>query len=326
MVIRNTVLNIGTPPESPAPAARPGPNRRRPRSGTSSAVKLPAVDYVSPRSVEETIRLLDRHGDDARLLSGGQSLMPMLAFRLAACGVLIDLQHVPGLDGIVVNADGVELGARVRWRDIERDPRLRTAHPLLAAAVAHIAHYQIRNRGTVGGSLAHADPAAELPAVAVTCDAQIVVLGPGGRRTIPAGAFFRSALVTALDPRELIVALRLPPWPPQRRFGFQEFARRRGDFALAGVAAFYDLDARGAIVRPHVGAFGVADTPLRLHDAEQALEGAQPGESVFTQAAEVGVRDIEARSDIHADGDYRRALLGTLLSRALKASMGSTPS
>src|SRR5207248_4872203 len=147
----------------------------------------------------------------------------------------------------LLHTDGVHLGARVRWRDIEDDKRLRTAHPLLVEAISHVAHYQIRNRGTVGGSLAHADPAAEMPGIAVTCDAQIVVAGPKGTRTVAAGQFFTGALSTVLADDELIVEVRLPAWPRQRRWAFEEFSRRRGDFALASVAVFYDSDGAGAL-------------------------------------------------------------------------------
>jgi aerobic carbon-monoxide dehydrogenase medium subunit len=287
-------------------------------------VKLPPIEYASPRSVEEVIGLLSRHEDDAKILSGGQSLIPLLALRVAACRLLIDLKYVRGLDRIVIGSDGVELGARVRWYDIEQDQRLRSAHPLLAEAVPHIAHYQIRNRGTVGGSLAHADPAAELPALAVACEAQIVAAGPNGLRSIPANEFFLSPLVTALGPHEMIIAVRFPAWPSRRRYAFIEFARRRGDFALAGAVAFYDPDKRGRISNPHVGAFGVADTPVRLFAAEAALEGALPDERVFARAAKLGTTDLDARSDIHADHEYRRGLLTTLLIRALQKAARQT--
>ena len=153
-------------------------------------MKLPLLDYASPRSVAEAVELLAQHEGEAKVISGGQSLMPMLAFRLASPKLLVDLRHVPELDRITIDDTGVELGAKVRWRDIETDRRLDTTHPLLVAAIKHVAHYQIRNRGTVGGSVAHADPAAELPAIAVTCDAEIVVVGPAGRRSIPAVEFF----------------------------------------------------------------------------------------------------------------------------------------
>jgi carbon-monoxide dehydrogenase medium subunit len=263
-------------------------------------------------------RLLNAR-QDAKILSGGQSLIPMLAFRLADCGLLVDLKRVPGLDQIVIDETGIEIGAKVTWRQLERNERLRAAHPLISTTLLHIAHYQIRNRGTVGGSLAHADPAAELPAVAVTCDAQIVVTGRHGSRTIPAREFFLSPLVTALESDEVIVALRLPSWPTGRRYGFEEFAMRRGDFALAGAIVFFDQDDRGRIRNPHVGAFGVADTPVRLPQAEAVLTDAFPDEQIFARAA-AAVDDFQTRSDIHAGADYRRALLRTLIARALQAA------
>jgi CO/xanthine dehydrogenase FAD-binding subunit len=280
-------------------------------------VKFPSLSYLTPQSLDEAISLLEKHGADAKLLSGGQSLMPMLAFRLASCSILIDLRLVPGLDGIAITDEGVQLGAKVRWRDIEHDARLPAAYPLLAIAVKNIAHYAIRNRGTVGGSLAHGDPASELPALAVTCDATIEVAGPAGRRSLPADEFFLSPLVTALQPNDVIVSLRFPSWPKSRSFGFREFSRRRGDFAMAGAIVFYDKDENGNIHSPHVGAFGIGDTPLRLGEAEDFLKGTRATTPIFAEAAALGVRDIEVRSDIHADSDYRRALLETMVARAL---------
>lgn len=279
-------------------------------------MKLPAITYLVPKSVEEAIALLDRHDGDAKILSGGQSLMPMLAFRLASCSILLDIKMLPNLDRIVLSDDGLELGARVRWRDIERDSTLPICHPLLAAAVKHIAHYAIRNRGTVGGSLAHGDPASELPALAVTCGATIEIAGPAGKRRLPAESFFLSPLVTALETNEIILSVRFPTWPAGRKYGFREFSRRKGDFALAGAIAFYDTK-DGRICSPHIGAFGVGDQPARLTDAEQVLLGKDPNPDVFSRAAAIGVQSLEFRSDIHADADYRRSLLETLITRAL---------
>jgi carbon-monoxide dehydrogenase medium subunit len=281
-------------------------------------LKLPPLDYASPTSVAEAVHLLAQHQGDAQVISGGQSLMPMLAFRLTTPSLLVDLRRVRGLDRIEIDGAGVTLGAKVRWRDIEEDDRLVAVHPLLAEAVKHVAHYQIRNRGTVGGSLAHADPAAELPAIAVTCDAEVVIAGPHGQRTMPADQFFVGPLLTKLASSELIVALRLPAWPSGRRWGFQEFARRRGDFALAGVALFYDTQADGRITSPRIGAFGVDDVPLRLHAAEQALDGRPPEAAVFARAVELVKEAVTPQTDVHADADYRRALLGTMLDRALR--------
>ena len=285
--------------------------------GNALDVKFPPLTYLTPRSLDEAVLLLKQHGTDAKLLSGGQSLMPMLAFRLASCSILIDLKLIPDLDRITITEQGVDLGSKVRWRDIEQDARLRTAHPLLPMAVRHIAHYAIRNRGTVGGSLAHGDPASELPALAVTCGANIVVAGPKGRRLLPAEEFFLSPLVTALDPTEVIVSMRLPFWPKDRNVGFQEFARRKGDFAMAGASAFFDRDENENIHAAHIGAFGVSDTPLRLSEAERVLQGKAANSEAFEEAAVLGVRNINIRGDIHADSDYRRSLLSTLVRRAL---------
>src|SRR3974377_1655278 len=174
-------------------------------------MKLPAFDYACPATVAEAVALLASNGD-AKVIAGGQSLVPMLAFRVAAPTLLVDLRKLPGLDRIDVSAAGVRLGGAVRRRDILADARLNNAHPLLVAAVRHVAHYQIRNRGTVGGSLAHADPAAELPGVAVACEAEIAVTGKAGARVIAAKDFFLGALTTALAPDEIITALRLPAW------------------------------------------------------------------------------------------------------------------
>src|SRR5436853_1751887 len=208
-------------------------------------MKFAPFDYAAPTSVAEAVALLAQAGGKAKALAGGQSLLPTMAFRMATPTLLVDLCKIPGLDKIAIDDNGVRLGARVRWRDIEEDTRLKTAHPLLVAAIQHVAHYQIRNRGTVGGSCAHADPAAEMPGIAVTCDVEIRVLGAKGERVIPAGRFFTGALTTALADDEIIVEARLPAWPAKRRWGFEELARRRGDFALAGIAAFYDVDAAG---------------------------------------------------------------------------------
>jgi carbon-monoxide dehydrogenase medium subunit len=301
------VLDIGTGPWSDSARC----------DGNALDVKLPPLRYLTPQSLDEAIALLEQHGEDAKLLSGGQSLIPMLAFRLASCSILIDLKLVAGLDRIIVTGGGVELGSKVRWRDIEHDSRLAIAHPLLSAAVKHIAHYAIRNRGTVGGSLAHGDPASELPALAVACGATIAVAGVSGRRSLSAQEFFLSPLVTALEPNEVIVSLYFPPWPKERKFGFQELARRKGDFAMAGAIVFFDKDMDENICSPGIGAFGVADTPLRLGQAEGFLLGNKASLQIFEEAAAHGVRSIDIRGDIHADSDYRRSLLATLIERAL---------
>lgn len=279
-------------------------------------MKLPSFDYACPSTLSEAIALLHSHGD-AKVISGGQSLMPMLAFRVASPSLLVDLRKLTELTGIRIGPDGVRLGARTRWRDIEDDARLATSHPLLAAAIAHVAHYQIRNRGTVGGSIAHADPAAEMPGIALTCDAEIAVSGPAGSRTIAARDFFLAALTTALEPDEIITEIRLPFWPATRRWGFQEFSRRRGDFAMAAAAVFYDPDAQGRATNAHVGVIGVGDTPLRLPSVEALLNGKLVDAALAEQAAAAASAAIDPPDDIHASAAYRKSLAGTMVERAL---------
>lgn len=285
-------------------------------------MKFPGFDYARPDKLEDALALLSSHRGEAKALAGGQSLMPMLAFRLAAPRLLVDLARIQGLNHVSIGADGVRLGALVRWVDIERHPTLAAAHPLLAEAIRHVAHYQIRNRGTVGGSLAHADPAAEMPGVAVVCDADIAVAGADGRRTIAAGDFFTGALSTTLRPDELIVEIRLPAWPRGRRWAFEEFARRVGDFALAGVALFYDLNSSGCVLDPHIAAIGVGDRPLRLRAAEAAIAGRKITAGAIRAGSAAAPKDIDIADDIHAPADYRSALLGVLTERALARAAG----
>ena len=280
-------------------------------------MKLPSFDYACPATIAEALALLAAHGGEAKPIAGGQSLVPMLAFRLAAPALLVDLRRLDELRGIRMTEAGVSLGAMVRWRDITGEPRLRQAHPLLVAAVEHIAHFQIRNRGTVGGSLAHADPAAELPGIAVTCEAEIIALGKAGRRVIAAADFFHGALTTALWPEEIVTELRLPAWPRQRRFGFREFARRRGDFALAAAAVTFD-DAEQKFRNVRVGAIGVADRPTRLLAVERALEGKAISEAAIASCAGTASTAVDPADDIHASRAYRKALIGVMVERALR--------
>ncbi len=282
-------------------------------------MKLPAFDYASPATIEEAVALLAARSGNAKIISGGQSLVPMLAFRLAAPELLVDLKRLQGLNRIVIGEDGVRLGAKVRWCEIEHDEGLKAAHPLLVEAIRHVAHYQIRNRGTVGGSLAHADPAAEMPGIAITCDAELTIVGPKGKRVDKAVDFFKGSLTTSLAPNEILTEIKLPRWPAGRRWAFLEFALRRGDFAIAGVALHYDL-VGGKIADVHIGAIGVGDRPLRLHAAEVVLNGQRLDDMAFEDAAKAARESVDPPSDIHAPTEYRRALLITLLARALRQS------
>jgi carbon-monoxide dehydrogenase medium subunit len=280
-------------------------------------MKMPPFEYACPATLAEAVTLLGGH-EDAKVLAGGQSLVPMLAFRLAAPSMLVDLRKLSDLRRIEISDRGIALGAMVRWRDILSDARLRRAHPLLVAAVEHVAHYQIRNRGTVGGSIAHADPAAEMPGITLVCDAQIAVVGKAGPRVVPAEEFFLGLLTTALASDEIIVDIRLPAWPASRRWGFQEFACRRGDFAMAAAAVWYDQDAQGRARDPHVVAIGVGDRPQRLAAVEGVLNGQAIDEAAIAKAEAAACAAVDPPEDIHASAAYRRALLGTMVERALR--------
>lgn len=281
-------------------------------------MKPAPFDYARPRTLDEALAALAEN-DDAKPIAGGQSLVPLLALRMASPRLLIDIGRLDELRGVSIGDDFVRLGALVRWRDVLSDPQLAAHQPLLVAAIRYTAHYQIRNRGTVGGSCAHADPSAEMPAVAVTCGAQFDVASVRGTRTIAASDFFTGILTTALEPDELIVAIRLPRWKAGRRFAVEEFSRRQGDFAMAGCAVFWDIE-DGRCVDPHVGVFGVAEMPLRVPEVEAVLAGKAIDDAVIAEAAGALRRSVIPQGDIHAPADYKSALMGVLLERALAAA------
>lgn len=268
--------------------------------------------------------MLAQHGAAAKLLAGGQSLVPILNFRLAAPQVLIDLNRIDGLADIELLADGtLTIGAMTREAAIEESALVRRANPLLAAVSPYIAHPQIRNRGTIGGSLAHADPAAELPAVCVASDALLDLLSARGRRTVAAGDFFRGVFATALAADEMIERIRFPAWPVGRRCGFREFARRHGDFALVGVAALVDLDDALRCRQAHLVAFGVGDRPERLAAADAQLAGAFLDAATIARAAGAAARGVTPRADHHASSEYRRELVEVMARRALMDASGA---
>ncbi len=282
-------------------------------------MKPAPFDYLAPGTLGEAIELLASN-PGALVIAGGQSLMPVLAFRLATPSLLVDLRRLPGLGNIAISDDGFRLGALVRWRDIEDDQRLVRAHPLLHAAVAHVAHYQIRNRGTVGGSLAHADPAAELPGIAVTCEGEITLFGPKASRTVRAGDFFTGPLSTLRQPDEIVTELHLPKWPGGRRWAFRKYARREGDFALAGILLFYDEDREGALRNSHVGVVGACSRPHRLTGVETLLNGHAIDNGLIRQAAMTAAEEVDPPDDFHGDAAYRRGLAATLIERGLRAA------
>lgn len=282
-------------------------------------MKLPDFEYRLPETLDEAVALLaesEESGSDAKILAGGQSLLPMMAYRVVRPDLLVDLRKIPDLDRITIGST-VNIGARVTWSAIERDKRLKTAHPLLQEMVRNIAHHQIRTRGTAGGSLAHADPAAEFPAVAIGCGASVNVIGSSGSRTIAIDEFLLAPLFTALEENEIITSIDLPPWKPGRRFALKEFCRRQGDFAIAGAVVQFDLDADRTIRDCSITGFGLGDVPVRLVDAEDHLEGRTLEPDALEEAARLGAASAEVDSDPQASAEYRRALLEAMLSRAL---------
>jgi carbon-monoxide dehydrogenase medium subunit len=285
--------------------------------------------YLAPRSLEETLALLAEHGGEAKLLAGGQSLVPAMNFRLARPAVLIDCNGVDELAYIAAgeNAPGAALriGAMTRQRAVERSADVARETPLLHRAMPFIAHPQIRNRGTIGGSLAHADPAAELPAVALTLDARFLVLHPGGERWIPARAFYTGLFATALEAGEILAEIEIPPPAARTGWAFQEFSRRHGDFALAGVATAVSLAEDGRCARATIALLGVGEGPILALDAGEMLvdaavrDGAlEPG--AIEEAARVAVEDLEPFSDVHASAGFRRHLARVLVERSLRAA------
>jgi len=281
-------------------------------------MKLPAFDYQRPASIEAVIRILTDFPGDAKIIAGGQSLLPVMAFRFASPSVLVDLAGVPGLKDIVPDDEGVWIGAMVRWVDIERSACLRTACPLVPAAVEHIAHYQVRNRGTIGGSLSHADPAAEMPGIIITCDAELEVVGPAGARRIPASEFIIGPLTTSMADDDVLTRIRFPAWPSARRWAFTEFSQRRGDYAYAGVALYYDEDAEGKMANAHIGVIAAATLPCRLHEAEQALNGKRLDDALIEGVSQLAANGFPAQEDPHASAAYRRSLVATLVEQTLR--------
>ena len=286
-------------------------------------MKPPRFDYHDPTTVEEVLDLLSEYGDDAKVLAGGQSLMPMLNFRLARPAHLVDINRVPALSAATASADTLTVGAMTRQRALERSAQVHDWCPLLRRALALVGHPPIRNRGTLGGSLAHADPAAELPAVALALDARLVLRRSSGRRVVPAKDFFVGQLATVTRPDELLVAVELPAWPRRTGYAIQEVAMRRGDFALGGLIAVLSFGVDGRIEAAWIVGFGLADRPIRIDAAEAVLLGTEAADEAFAEAARLVSRAVDPPNDIHASADYRRRLAGVLTRRALVEAAAS---
>ncbi|HYY89615.1 MAG TPA: xanthine dehydrogenase family protein subunit M [Chloroflexota bacterium] len=272
---------------------------------------------MAPRGQAEALDQLATHGWDAKVLAGGQSLVPLMNFRLARPAVLVDINRISELEGVRGSDGRVTIGALTRQRDALRHPLVRQRLPLLADAIAYIGHPAIQNRGTVGGSLAHADPAAELPVVALALDAQLHVASARRKRTIAAADFTLGYLTTALAPDELLTSVSFTVPPVDSGWSFLEVARRHGDFALVAVAAVLGFSGSGRLTWARVALGGVGPVPLRATAAEDLLVGNPVSDRLFEVAADAARQAVEPEDDIHASADYRRHLAGVLVRRAL---------
>lgn len=291
-------------------------------------MKPAAFDYVAPLSLEAAVEALAAANGDGKVMAGGQSLMPLLNFRMARPSVVVDLMRIPGLSFIEQRDDTVAIGALTRHADLEFSQLVAKRLPVIAAAMPHVAHLAIRNRGTIGGSLAHADPAAELPMLALLHDATLKAQGPKGRREIPAEAFFVSALTNCLDPEEILFEIDFPVLASHTGWAFEEVARRFGDFALACIAVSIELR-DGRIADARVAVMGVADTPRRLREAENALRDMRGGRKAAAGFAEAVRACVTPADDIHVSAEYRKNLIGALAERAFatawSSAMGEKP-
>lgn len=281
-------------------------------------MKPAPVDYEVPADLAEAVALLSDPDRDAIVIAGGQSLVPMLNLRLARPDLLVDLRLIEGLDGITVEGDQLVIGAMATKRAAERSSLVKEHHPLLHASTLLVGHPQIRNRGTVGGSMAHADPAAEYPAVALACDATFKIVGPTGERVVGASEFFLGYLTTAIEPGEVLVEVRFHVMAPGTGWAFEELARRDGDFAMVGAAIVLPVDSAGLINDARVVLFSVGPTPVRVAEVEALLSGERPNADLFKRAGAL-TREVidEPGADIHASSQYRRNLAGVLVQRGL---------
>ncbi|MFF0224135.1 FAD binding domain-containing protein [Streptomyces sp. NPDC004629] len=285
-------------------------------------MKPASFEYHAPADAEEAVALLAGLGDEAKAIAGGQSLVPMLALRLASFGHLVDLRRLDALRGIEHREGALRIGATTTQATVQRSQEVRAAVPLLARATTLIGHFQIRSRGTVGGSLAHADAAAEYPAVALALDAGLETLSVRGRRTVPAARFFTGMWSTALDEDELLTAVVFPVWHRPCGFAVDEFARRSGDFALAGAAVAVGLDPGGRIDRCAIALFGLGPAPCRAEAAETALIGSEPAEEKADDIADLALSALDSvPSDLHGSAGYRKRVGAAMVARAWRRAV-----
>lgn len=282
-------------------------------------MKPAPFEYHAPRSVPEALELLNEYGYDAKILAGGQSLVPMMNFRLVQPAVLVDINNIPELSYIESHNKGVRLGAMVRHSQTEKDPLVKETAPLIHETMPHIATVQIRNRGTIGGSLSHADASAELVVVTTALKAQFKIQNQNGERLVPASEFFVGLLMTSLEPEDLLVEIQVPPMPPRSGWSLKEVARRPHDFALMGVAAVLSLDAKDRCKEARLVYLSAGDGPISAPEAANLLVGNEVTAALITAAADKAAADeIDPGSDIHATAEFRRHLANVLTRRALE--------
>jgi carbon-monoxide dehydrogenase medium subunit len=282
-------------------------------------VKPAPFDYVRPRELDEVLGALAEHGGEAKILAGGQSLMPLLNFRMLRPAILVDVNKVEALSFVREDGRGLRLGALTRHHMLETSPLVRERFPVLAVAMAHVAHLAIRNRGTIGGSLSHADPAAELPMMAMLLDAVIHTRTPAEERRHAASDFFLGPLTSALEDDEIVTEIELPGLDPGTGWGFEEVSQRSGDFAIAAAAALVRLD-EGRIAEARIALMGIDETPVRMREIEAALFGAAPGPDLAREAAARAAGAVNPNSDLKASADYRRHLVRAIVERTLRAA------
>lgn len=284
-------------------------------------MKPAAFEYHAPESVSDVTSLLAEYGDDAKLLAGGQSLVPLLAMRLTRFPHIVDLNRVGELFGIERDDGTLTIRAMTRQATAEHDEVVAAAAPLVAKALPLIGHFQIRNRGTVGGSVAHADPASELPAVVLALDAEMELARAGSSRRVPAAEFFDGTWTTVCEPDEVLAAVHVPAWSGRCGFVVDEVARRSGDFALAGVACAVEVGDGDDIRRAAIGLFGMGPTPVRARDAEAALHGAAPSATDLDEIGRLAVAACDPTDDVHASAEYRTHVGAHLVKRALDRAL-----
>lgn len=279
-------------------------------------MKPASFNYVRAESIEHAVQALNVAGGDGKVIAGGQSLMPMMNFRLVKPSVLVDINRIPGLDAVQMRGDKIVLGALVRHRMTATDALIAKHIPVLHHAMKHVAHLTVRNRGTFCGSVCHADPAAEMPMMSLLLNGIVHIASPRGKRVLAAQDFFIGSLVTALEPDELVTEIEIDMLPPGTGWGFEEFARRHGDYALAAVAVTMQRqDGVASAVR--VSLMGVGEMPMRLPQIEAMLEGGEINASLIDKAVDALRAELEPNSDLNASSDYRRHLAGVLTRRAI---------